>query len=214
MPLTAVVAFLALGVSLAGPGPDPTQAVCMLVLHEERINLENAERTVDLARSTFEVRNKIYEMVAELYEGDAIDRMRYLRHKYNRDAAELELGRADIYLQRQRALIEQYGAACDAFAGEGDQRSKAEEIEQAYLRYREADCGIRTQEIEISRVNLEFNNELLASVLDLREAQVATLIEELDARLRVELEQKRLRWAEQRTEACRRELAGLRGDQE
>ena len=50
MSLTAVAVSVALSVSLAGPGPEPAEAVCLLVLHEERVQLENAERTVEVAR--------------------------------------------------------------------------------------------------------------------------------------------------------------------
>ena len=55
-------------------------------------------------------------------------------------------------------------------------------------------------------MNLEFNQVLLANVLDLRASQVATQVQEILAELEVELEEIRLEDALRRTESCRRGL--------
>ena len=79
-------------------------------------------------------------------------------------------------------------------------------IDAAHRRYREADCEIRSKDIEVAEVNLTFNREWLASILDLREGDVATRQDVILAELDVEREEKRLAWGKQRAAACRREL--------
>ena len=186
------------------------QPVCPLAIHEASLDLEEATLSVEIYRSTFTAFVEIYEIIAALAEDDAINKMTHLKARYDRDAAKLDLERADLLLIRQEALIEQLRLACDDGSREPDS-GRTRELERAYLRYRQADCDQQAKAIEVAETNLEFNQKWLASTLDLRE-QVSTLPDVIHARLDVRLEEQRRDDAIRRTQACRASLKELAGE--
>ena len=129
--IAALILILGAGSATAQELPS---AVCDLVIHEEQIELEDAQLAVSVARSDFSAYERILAMIEELWEGDAIDRMSYIEAKYDRDAARLALEQADLILERQSVLVEQYRLVCKS-GGE------ARAFREAYLRYRKADCA-------------------------------------------------------------------------
>jgi len=193
---------IALVVSSQTLSQTPQRSVCKLVIHEERLELEETQLALSLARSDFAAYEKIFKLIEELWKGDAIERMAYIETKYNRDAAKLTLDRAALSVERQQALIEVYGLACDSSASAATSRA----AERLRRHYQKAHCDSLAAAVEAAAVRLEFDRELLTSVLDLREGQVATRPDVILAELRVEKEEKRLRDAKIRVEACRREL--------
>ena len=179
--------------------------ICSVVRHEERIERENAELEVDVARSTVAAFGQIFELIEGLWAAEAIDRMSYLKGKYDYEAAKLALEQAELIVTRQKALEQQYRLYCEAGGSAAAERARA--FERASAAYRKADCDQRAKAIDVARTNLEFNRQFLASVRELREGQVATRQDVIRAELDVEREQKRLADAERRTETCRRELS-------
>jgi hypothetical protein len=207
--LLASICVLSLAAFSAPSANEMIAPVCPLAIHEASLDLEEAILDVQIYRSTFTAFVEIYEIIAALVEGDAINKMTHLKARYDRDAAKLNLERADLLLIRQEALIEQLRLACDDESREPD-GDRARELERAYLRYRQADCDQQAKAIEVTETNLEFNQKWLASVLDLRD-QVSTKPDVIRARLNVKLEEQRRDDAIRRTEACRaamKELAG------
>ena len=75
-------------------------------------------------------------------------------------------------------------------------------LNEIHERYRRADCDQQAKAVEVAEVNLEFNREWLASVLDLRASAVATIQEVLAAELDVTLEEQRLADALARAAQC------------
>lgn len=199
--------WVALTLSLSVPLADRAMAqeipssLCPIAIHEERRQLEEARLAHDLARSDFAVYDEIHEMALELWKHQAIERMRYTRMKYNRDTAELSLQRTALIVRRQEILVKQYRAVCDA------------RDSKAYRSYLEAHCDSLAKSVEVSTVQLEYDRVLLASVLELRAADVATRPEVMLAELTAEKEAKRLKDARRRTEACRGELAAMKGSE-
>jgi hypothetical protein len=182
----------------------PTSPVCLLALEDERVELEDARLEVELERSKFAAYLKVFEMIDRLWEENAVERMVYVKSKYDRDSAELAFEQADLILARQSALIDAYTLACDA----GDSRPNSEErsrkIEEAHRRYLKANCDAQSKAIEVAEVNLAFNREWLASIRDLREGAVATRTMVILAELDVEREEKHLADAKRRVEVCKR----------
>lgn len=207
----APVPLLIALVSLVGFHPsqaaDTILPVCPLALHEEALELQEAELQLRLYRSSFAAFDEIYNLVADLWEGEAIDRMSYLRARYDRDAAKLDLERADLQIIRQEALIEQLRLTCDHRSG-GEDEELESEMERAYLAYRRADCDQQAKAIEIAETNLAFNQQWLASILELRD-QVSTLPDVIRARLEVKLEEQKRDDAIRRTKACRAEVGEI-----
>jgi hypothetical protein len=79
-------------------------------------------------------------------------------------------------------------------------------------RYREADCKVRALDIAVVEVNLAHHRENLASVLDLRENDVASRQQVILAERDVELMLKRFEQARQRAARCQREIAEQWGE--
>jgi hypothetical protein len=198
-----------LGPALAQELPQP---MCRLMIDEENMELLDARIAVSLARSAFTTYEEVFGLIEQLWQADAIQRMKYVQAKYDRDAAKLTLEQADLILQRQEILLEQYGMICDRSGSAESKRGRARRIEEAYLRYRTADCETIAKEIEIAETNLKFDREWLQSILDLRTGEVATKVDVLLAELEVEQEEKRLTDAKRRTDGCRQDLAELKGE--
>jgi hypothetical protein len=207
--LLASICVLSLAAFSAPSANEMIVPACPLAIHEASLDLEEAILDVQIYRSTFTAFVEIYEIIAALVEGDAINKMTHLKARYDRDAAKLDLERADLQLIRQEALIEQLRLACDDESREPD-GDRARELERAYLRYRQSDCDQQAKAIEVAETNLEFNQKWLASILDLRD-QVSTKPDVIRARLDVKLEEQRRDDAIRRTEACRAALKELAG---
>jgi hypothetical protein len=206
-PLQTAVLIIFLAGVVPAAAEDLPSPVCDLVIHEELAELEEARIAVSLAHSNFAAYERIFEMIESLWEAKAIPRMTFVEARYDRDAAKLALDAADLILERQAALVEQYRLICDA--ADSGSRDRSGAIRDAYLRYRRADCDSLAKTIEVAATNLEFNQEFLSSILHLREESVATKTDVILAELDVEREEKSLADARRRTAACREELAGL-----
>jgi hypothetical protein len=188
------------------PAQDLPQPVCDLVIHDELSELQDARIAVSLARSNFTAYLKIYEMIEGLWEAEAIGRMTYVKAKHDRDAAAVALEEAGLLLERQTILVTQYRRICATDGPGSKERSGA--IREAYLQYRKADCDALAKKVEVARINLEYQREFRASILDLHEGNVATKADVILAELEVEREEKTHADAKARAETCRRELAG------
>ena len=186
---------------------DLPASVCEVAIHEEYVELEDYRNAVDLAQSSYEAYLKIFEMIEGLYSANTIPRMDYVKGKYDRDAAKLELERSNLILERQDALVEQYRLVCKTT--ESDNESNISAIQSEYLKYRQADCDSLSKGAEVAATNLEYNREYLQSILDLRKENFATRTQVILAELDVELEEKNLEDTQRRAASCRAELAEL-----
>jgi len=194
--LFSVALLCGCGVSFAA---DAVRQLCRPQLDESVILLNHATLKVDLARSDLAAFQRIYELIKGLWDADAIPRMVYLEAKYDFDSARLKLEGADRLLERQAALVEQYRLICDG----ASQRS----VDAAYERYRRADCEAQARSVAAAEIDLDFSEQFLASVEELRSGEVATLPDVIRAELDVEREKKRLVDARARAAACRQALA-------
>lgn len=186
---------------------DLPESVCEAAIHEENIELDDYKIAVDLAESNYEAYLKIFKMIEGLHSANTIPRMDYVKAKYDRDAAKLELERSNLILERQGALVEQYRLVCNT--AESDKEGNKSAVQDEYLKYRRADCGSLAKGVEVAATNLEYNREYLQSILDLRKENFATRTQVILAELDVELEEKNLEDTKRRTASCRAELAEL-----
>jgi hypothetical protein len=178
---------------------------CDVAIHEERREREDAELELDVARSNVAAYGEIYGLIEKLWKADAVQRMNWLRGKYDYESAKLALERAELIVARERAEELQYRLLCGAPPAPASAAERDRALAKASRDYRDADCDQHAKAIQVAKVNLEFNRQLLASVLDLRKGDVATRQEVILAGLAVEREEKRLADAERRTAVCRRE---------
>ncbi|MHC4429967.1 MAG: hypothetical protein ACYS0D_15410, partial [Planctomycetota bacterium] len=119
--------------------------------------------------------------------------------------AKLEAARSVLLLERQDALIEQ----CDLLYDDAVSGGARSAYERAYVRYVKADCDNLSKDAEIAEVDLAYRKEVLASVRDLRENDVAPRQEVILAERNVDLARKRLGSGRLRTESCRERLERL-----
>jgi outer membrane protein TolC len=206
----AFVMVLAASAISAG-AQDLSSPVCDVVIYDEQTELEDARNNVDLAKSDFAAYVRIFEMIEQLWKSGTVPQMDYIKAKYDRDAARLKLEKADLILDRQSALVEQYRLICKA-GSEIANPERARAIRKAYLRYRRADCDSLIKAIDVAATNLEYNREYLKRILKLRQENNATHTQIILAELDVELEEKNLADAKRRTAICRSELVGLESD--
>ena len=192
----AAVVFLA-SVQAASPETTRTDPLCRLLLDESILLLNEASLDLELAQADVAAFGEIFGLIEGLWEADAIPRMQYLEAKYDLDSARLRLQRAKSVIERQTALVEQYRLICE---GAEDSAGK---IDDAYRRYRRADCAAQEKSVEVSRVDLEFAEQLLESVRELRAGEVATRPAVIRAELQVERNRRELADARKRAAACR-----------
>jgi hypothetical protein len=207
--LRSTILLILVAIAIAVAAQDYPAPVCGIVIYDELTELEDARIAVDLARSNFAAYEKILKMIEGLWEAKTIPRMDYLKAKYDRDAAQLELERADLILERQAALLEQYRLICDSTGSEKEIQERKRAIRKAYLDYRRADCDSHAKAVKVATTNLEYNREYLKNILKLRREKFATNTQVILAELDVELEEKSLADAKRRTATCRLEMAEL-----
>jgi hypothetical protein len=206
--LPAVLLALFTNVGQIG-AQDLSAPVCEVVIYDEQGELEDAQLTVDLAKSDFTAYERIFAMIQGLWKAGTIPHMDYVKAKYDRDAAKLKLERADLILERQAALVAQYRLICSRTGSKMDPQERASAVRKEYLRYRRADCGSLAKAIEVAETNLEYNREYLGKILKLRQENFATHTQVILAELDVELQEKNLADAKRRTAACHAGLADL-----
>ena len=193
---------------------DLPAAVCRLVIHDELAELEDARISVDLAKSSFSAYERIFKMIESLYGAETVPRMEYLKARYDRDAAKLELESADLILERQESLVQQYRLICGGSGPGGGVQDRSGAVRGAYLKYRRADCNSLAKTIDAASTKLEYYREYLARMLDLRKQNFATHTQVILAELDVEQQEKSLADARRRTATCRAQLADLDGGDE
>jgi hypothetical protein len=183
--------------------------VCEVVIYEELSELADARIAHDLAKSDFAAYEKIFDMIKGLYDAKTIPDMDYVKSKYDRDSSKLKLEKADLILDRQNALVDQYRLICNGTMSGSGTQDRAIAIRKTYLHYRRADCNALAKGIEIAANNLDYNRQYLQKIAKLRQEKFATNTQVVLAERDVELEEKSLTDANRRTEACRAELADL-----
>jgi len=210
---TRALLLAALGTLAASVLPSPAQdlsvPVCNVVVYDEQSELEDAAIALELARSSFGTYEKIFEMIRKLWEAGTVPSMDYIKAKYDRDAARLTLEKANLILERQSSLVEQYRLICGGKESGSGNQERVNAIRKTYVRYRQTDCDSSAKGIEVAATNLEFNREYLKKILKLRQENTATQVQVVLAELDVEREEKSLGDAKHRTETCRADLIGL-----
>jgi hypothetical protein len=207
--------LLAGGLVLAWPATlladDAPHPLCRFILHDERTERDDLELEVGLARSELDAAEQIFLLLDDLWKNDAVERLLFSRGKHDRDVAALELERRRLLLERQVAIVEQYDLFCGAVFADRVTDEDRRAMDVAHRRYRKADCDALAVSVAIAASDLEFQREVLASVVDLRRNDVATRQDVILAERDVEMTEKRQEQAKRRVQRCRREVAELDG---
>lgn len=176
------------------------------MLEEERQERDGVSLLLDLARSELVAAEEVYGLLARLWEDDAVERLRYLTGKHQRDSAAIEVERLEQMLAQQEAVIEQYQLICDAASSGSQSDEQRQAIDRAWQRYRRAQCETRARELALAEINLAYHLEVLASFRDLREHDVATRQDIVYSERDVEMSRKTLAQAKRLFESCRQDL--------
>jgi hypothetical protein len=176
--------------------------LCAVLLHQEQTELEDLALTAQQDQTRLGAAEEIFMLLDELWHNDLVERLPYLGVKHRRDVAALTLERTRQQEARQLAVLEQYRLACSVPSEQGQAAGNGGTIREAE-RYRAADCEVRTLDVAMFEVDLEYQQELLRSALSLRQNDVASRQQVLFAERDVELTQEELGLARRRAAACR-----------
>lgn len=180
----------------AGSRAQEFRPVCGLAVLEEKRARDALALDVELARSELIARQEIFDLLEDLWEGEATERMRYLAGKYARDSARVDLGRKTARLARQEAYLAWLKAVCTSKPDPEAIRREAEQL------YAAADCDVRRHDVEVARVDQEWSAVWLASIRDLREHNVATRPDVIEAEYDVRMAEQRMEAAVARVGRC------------
>jgi len=208
MRLLHTIVVFGLVTLVAGPSSAETmlRPDCRIVLEEEAQDRDAVALQLDLSRSELVAAEEVFGLLERLWKDDAVERLLYLAGKHQRDAAAISVERFEQLLAQQEALIEQYQLICDA-AESGKQSDEGRRSnDQAWRRYRRAECEVRARDLAMAEVDLAYDLEILASYRDLREHDVATRQDIVFSERDVEMSRKELAQAKRLVEACRQEL--------
>ena len=182
----------------AAAADEVDHAVCALILHEERGDVEDAELAVDLAESHLAAAESIFELVDALWKEELIERLNYLFAKHRIDVAVIDVKRRALLLERQEALIEHLEIICSP---PGDKKDKVQ-LDAAHRRYLQADCLSIGKNLAIAEIELAYASEVLAGYRDLRENGVATAQDVILREEDVETARRQIAHYTQRVQAC------------
>lgn len=176
--------------------------LCSLFLQQQTIEVEELEASAQMDETRLAVAEEVFFLLDGMWQNDLVERLPYVGGKYRRDVAAISLERTRAQLARQQAAVQQYRLACSAPAEGEPDPDAPETAEEAYAQYLVAECAVRTLEVAAFEIELEYQEELLRSSVNLRQNDIASrqqvLFDERDVDLtRVQLEQ-----ARQRTGRC------------
>ncbi|NIM00582.1 MAG: hypothetical protein GTN89_06885 [Acidobacteria bacterium] len=197
MRIVVLLSALGLNALLPANADMVEHPLCPIVQHQIQVNLEDRESDVALAESRLEATRAIFDMAEKLNKDGLIERIRYLAFKYENDTATIDLERRRLLLERHKAQRDIYVAFC---SHSGDERRTR--IQAAQRRYEQTDCRRLGEDLAIAEIDLAYQKEVLTSVKDLRENNVATLDEVILAELDVEQARQRVEHYSKRARAC------------
>jgi hypothetical protein len=205
----ALLMLVASAGSMTALAVDDLYPICPLSLHMARAGREELRLELQLAETDRRTREEVFALVEELWQNEAVERLRYYRFKQDRDLARLSVEHHEHLLRRQVAILEQYRSTCDKKAREEEPERTERAINEAYFRYWKADCDSRSTQVGMDRVRLEFQQEFLSSVRELRKNEYASRVEVILAERKVDLARQRLDYDTRRLEICRKEVSAL-----
>ena len=97
---------LALAVGLPGAGATAAEsepALCDFLVHHEAVVRDDLALQLELARSDFAAAEEIFKLLDGLWREKAVERLRYLTGKHQRDVARLEVRLAEQRLVRMKS---------------------------------------------------------------------------------------------------------------
>lgn len=188
--------------AMSAPGSATAQegfpALCALLTHQARIELEDLELAVATDVTRLEVDERIFALLDELWQNELIERLIYQAVKHRRDSSAISVQVGQARVSRQQAVLEQHRLACRE-AGAGDTSASLADLQAGYDT---ADCSIRQLEVQQFEVDLAYQQEVLTSARNLRQSDIASVQQVLTAERDVDLTQQRLELAMERAARC------------
>lgn len=199
MTASILTALVIPGVMLADEAVHP---ICPLVLHQEQADRDERELAVELALSRLTAAESIFTLVHQLWEEEAVQRITYLAAKHARDVAGIEVKRQQLLLKRQEAETRQYEIVCSPRGSDEPAADRQARLDEVLRQYRQADCHRIGKDLAIAEVDLTYYAEVLASMRELREGDVATRQDVIRAERDVEMARKRVDHRGSRLRQC------------
>ncbi len=202
--LTALAALAGLSLyPLPAAAQESFAELCPLLLHQTRTELEDLELSIQQEETRLVVAEEVFVLLDGLWQNDLVSRLPYLGAKHRRDAAAIALDLARMRFERQSVVVEQHRLACGEPTEDEPSPGERPTREEIYERYAEADCAIRELEVTAFEIDLEYDEEVLQSALDLRQSDIASRQQVLFSDRDLQLTRQRLEQARERATRCR-----------
>ena len=196
----AIVLVLA-AVPVTAVADDVTEGFCAILLAEETRDRESIVRNIEEAAAWRDAAERTYALLETLWAKEAVEKLRYLSFKHDRDVSVLREKRHRARLARQKSMLTQYEALCEQLTGSGS--SPKETLSTAFENYTRALCEVHDFDLSIAEADRDYDVEFLASVRDLRKNATATELDVIYAERNLAMAEKRIKWARDRVASCR-----------
>lgn len=144
------------------------RADCRVLLIEESTFRDRLVDELERSRIDSDATQQIFELLDGLWANQAVERLAWLAGKNDRDQAAVELRINRALLDRQDARI----ARLELICGE-ESEDRKDELEALFREYEAAHCRVLAQRVEAARVMVEYHREVLDSIRDLYENELA-----------------------------------------
>jgi len=208
--LLAVFGFVQLPVPAAmaqAPEHSGLDLICPLLEHERGRALEDYQLELGLIENEYQSRRKIFEMVAKLWAVRSIEKEAYLDYRRLRDRTKVRVGRMKIQIAQQKSILDQYELTCGQVRGDSTVGEIRDRIIERHGRYRQLDCELLDKDVEIAKIDYEYDSEILRSTRTLVKSNIKTkfqlVIEEHD----LSQSKARVEGFRRRATACKKNLA-------
>jgi hypothetical protein len=144
------------------------RADCRVLLIEESIFRDQLVDELERSRIESESTQQIFELLDGLWANQAVERLAWLAGKNDRDQTAIELRIHRALLDRQNARIARLELICGE-ASEG----REDQLEALFREYEAAHCRVLAERVEAARAMVDYHREVLDSVRDLYENELA-----------------------------------------
>ena len=180
--------------------------ICPLVEHERQRALADHELDLKLIENEYQSRRKVFEMVERLWAVRSIEKEVYLDYRRLRDRTRVRVDRMKAQIAQQKSIVEQYLLTCSQVRGETTVEDIGERIEELHGQYRRIDCELLDKDVEIAKIDYEYDSAILSAARTLVESNIKTKFELVLEEYDLKQSKARVEGYRHRAKACKKKL--------
>ena len=189
----ATIAVLLIVPCWASQAAEPASETCGLRVSEARLEVGRLREFEQIAPIESTANQGIFDLLEPLFAAHAIEELRYLEGKRDRDRSRILVVRSKIATQRALARVEVLTKEC--FSG------GAHSVD-SLARFEALGCELIAKDEGLAIVDAVYYREVLAGKKDLRSVGLATAQELISAEFELDRAELRIRSRQQRFREC------------